>query len=530
MKFLRDNSLYITMTQRLALVALLALLPLLHSCATNPVTGKRELTLLSESAEISMGEENYLFSRQSQGGDYVVDPELTACVAAVGARIARVSDRPHLPYEFVVLNSSVPNAWALPGGKIAVNRGLLMELSSEGELAAVLAHEIVHAAARHGAKGIERGIALQAGMIGVGLAASDSSYSDIAVGAASIGTALISKRYSRGAELEADHYGMKYMAKAGYDPAAAIALQQTFVRLSMQRRSNWLSGLFASHPPSQERVEANIATASRLPQGGRMGEKEYQARLSGLERTRTAYEAHDRGRTLLADGNVAEALRLAERAIAVEPEEALFYGLRGDGRIKQRRYRAALTDYNAAIERNSGFYQFYLQRGLVRQELGNLQAAGTDLQKSAALFPTAHAYNGLGLIAISDGQRQRAIDYFGMAASSNSEVSRKARVSLARLELPERSGRYLSLQLQRDRRGYVVVILGNKSPVTVGDVVVAVRHLNDQGRIIGTDTVSFRHAIGPGKRSGSVTHIGPLSDDSALQRIRLKILSVNVVD
>ncbi|MFQ5329253.1 MAG: M48 family metalloprotease [Thermodesulfobacteriota bacterium] len=512
------------------LLTLLTLLPLLHSCATNPVTGKRELTLLSESAEISMGEENYLFSRQSQGGDYVVEPELTAYVADVGARIARVSDRPHLPYEFVVLNSSVPNAWALPGGKIAVNRGLLLELSSEAELAAVLAHEIVHVAARHGAKGIERGIALQAGMIGVGLAASDSSYSDIAVGAASIGTALISKRYSRGAELEADHYGMKYMAKAGYDPAAAIALQQTFVRLSSQRRSNWLSGLFASHPPSQERVEANVAMASQLPQGGRVGRKEYQARIGGLERTRAAYEAHDRGRTLLADGNVAEALSLVERAIAVESGEALFYGLRGDGRVKQRRYRAALADYDAAIERNSGFYQFFLQRGLVRQELGNIEAADKDLQKSAALFPTAHAYNGLGLIAVAGGQRQRAIAYFGMAASSNSEVSRRARVSLARLELPERPERYLSLQLQRDRRGYVVVLLDNKSPVTVRDVVVAVRRLNDQGRIIGTDTVSFRHAIGPRRRSGAVTHIGPLSDESALQHIRLKILYVTVVD
>ena len=87
----------------------------------------------------------------------MIDPELTKYVNEVGQRLAAVSDR-KLPYEFVVINNSVPNAWALPGGKIAVHRGLLIELNSEAELAAVLGHEIVHAAARHGAKGMERGI------------------------------------------------------------------------------------------------------------------------------------------------------------------------------------------------------------------------------------------------------------------------------------------------------------------------------------------------------------------------------------
>jgi len=89
-----------------------------------------------------------------------VDPELTRYVAGVGARLAAQSPV-DLPYEFVVLNNSVPNAWALPGGKIAINRGLLTELESEAELAAVLGHEVVHAAARHTARQISRGMLLQ---------------------------------------------------------------------------------------------------------------------------------------------------------------------------------------------------------------------------------------------------------------------------------------------------------------------------------------------------------------------------------
>src|SRR5690554_4653140 len=88
----------------------------LGACVINPVTGDRELALISADQEIAIGSQQYAPSQQMQGGRYTLDPELTAYVASVGQKLAAVSDRA-LPYEFVVLNSSVPNAWALPGGK-----------------------------------------------------------------------------------------------------------------------------------------------------------------------------------------------------------------------------------------------------------------------------------------------------------------------------------------------------------------------------------------------------------------------------
>jgi predicted Zn-dependent protease len=127
----------------------------LSGCGVNPVTGKKEIQFVSEASEIKIGEQQYAPTQQSQGGDFDILPDLTAYVNEVGQKLAAVSDR-KLPYEFVVLNNPVPNAWALPGGKIAVNAGLLTELKNEAELAAVLGHEIVHAAARHGAKAQER--------------------------------------------------------------------------------------------------------------------------------------------------------------------------------------------------------------------------------------------------------------------------------------------------------------------------------------------------------------------------------------
>ena len=101
-------------------------------CTTNPVTGKREISFVSLDQQIQIGEQNYIPSQQSQGGEYYLDPDLNTYVSNVGQKLVRaaeeVADLPDLPYEFVVLNNGVPNAWALPGGKIAINRGLLLSL------------------------------------------------------------------------------------------------------------------------------------------------------------------------------------------------------------------------------------------------------------------------------------------------------------------------------------------------------------------------------------------------------------------
>ena len=112
-------------------------------------------------------------ARQSQGGDYVADPRVQDYVQEIGNKIGKVSDR-QLPYEFHVINNSTPNAWALPGGKISINRGPLTELGREAELAAALGHEVVHAAAKHSAQAIQRGTLLQARMLAAGIATADS--------------------------------------------------------------------------------------------------------------------------------------------------------------------------------------------------------------------------------------------------------------------------------------------------------------------------------------------------------------------
>ena len=109
---------------------------------------------------------------------------------------------------------------------------------------------------------------MQGAMVAVGIGAQNTNYANLIVGGAQVGAALTMSKYGRDAESESDLYGMQYMKKAGYDPTAAVNLQETFVRLSADRKSNFIDGLFASHPPSQARVDANKATLAKLGAGG----------------------------------------------------------------------------------------------------------------------------------------------------------------------------------------------------------------------------------------------------------------------
>ncbi len=373
----------------------LLVLTALAGCAVNPVTGKKELALISKSSEIEMGRENYLPLKQSQGGSYAVDPAVVTYVQRVGQKLAAVSDR-KLPYEFSVVNNGVPNAWALPGGKIAVNRGLLVELHSEAELAAVLSHEIVHAAARHSAQKIETALGLDLGLTVLGAAVSDRDERKLIIGAGSLGAVLLSQKYSRDAESEADYYGMQYMVRAGYDPQAAVELQKTFLRLSKGKNPNWLEGLFASHPPSQERVDANIKTARQLQRSGLVtGREQYQQQIAVLKKKEPAYAEYEKGRKAFNENKLDEALIHANRALGIEPREGLFHALKGDVYSKRQQNVQALQAYNAAIKDNPGFYYFYLRRGLTYKAQGNKTAARNDLQRSMNLLPTKTAQEAL---------------------------------------------------------------------------------------------------------------------------------------
>lgn len=485
-------------------------------CVINPVTGDRELALISADQEIAIGQQQYGPSQQMQGGEYALDSELTAYVASVGQKLAAVSDRA-LPYEFVVLNSSVPNAWALPGGKIAVNRGLLTELNSEAELAAVLGHEIVHAAARHGALAMQRGLLLQGALLATQVAAQRSDYGGLTVGAASLGAQLLTMRNGREAELESDLYGMRYMAAAGYDPSAAITLQETFVRLSEQSGGSGgrLARLFASHPPSDERVAANRATAATLPQGGDLGRERYQAATARLRERQPAYEAYDEARAALADERPADAERSAQEALRLLPGEANIHALLGDIDASARRYADAVRHYADAIARNDNFFYYHLQKGLAHRQLRQWEDSRASLETSVRLLPTADAYYALGVLAEQRGDRQNALEYYTQAASSSGAAGRAAQEATVRLDLPSNPGRYIQARGGLDNSGQLIVEVANSTPVAVRDVLVTVRYADAQGAI--REVARRINELPAGQATRFATGLGPFTSTQQFQ-------------
>lgn len=448
---------------------LLLALTWMTGCAVNPVTGKNELSFIPEGQELAIGAQQYLPSQQSQGGEFKVDPELTSYVSEVGQRVASVSDR-NLPYEFVVLNNSVPNAWALPGGKIAINRGLLTELDNEAELAAVLGHEVVHAAAKHGVNAMQRGMLLQGAVALTAIASAESDYGNYVVGGAQVGAQLLSQKYGRSAELESDYYGTQYIKRAGYNPEAAVALQETFVRLSEGQQASWLDGLFSSHPPSQERVAANRETAASLGASGDLGRDRYQARIAYLKSTEDVYAAFDQAMQLASNGEYAPALARVNQAIAKEPREARFYGLRGDILHAQGKYKEATSEFDKAIRRDDNYYEYYLGRGLARSEMGQRAGARSDLERSNELLPTAIANNALGQISLAAGDRGSAKNYFETAMQASGNVGQNAATEFIKLDLPDNPSRYVTAEpsLTQDRR--LVAQVANLAAVAVRDV------------------------------------------------------------
>jgi len=513
-------------------------LPWLVSCAVNPVTGEKELTLVSEAQERQLGQKNYGPYRQAQGGDFVLDPALVRYVQDVGQKVARHADR-KLQYEFRVVNDGTPNAWALPGGKIAINRGLLTELESEAELAAVLSHEVVHSAARHSAQSIERDLFFQGALAAAGMVLGDSAYAQAGMLGAQLGTAAGQQYYSREAEREADKYGISYMVRAGYDPQAAVELQQTFVRLSEDKSPGWLSGLFASHPPSPERVANNRRLVAQLgnPTGER-GEARYRQALARLQRAEPAYEAYDEARTAFGKKRYQQAMTLVEKAIRIEPEEALFHTLRGQIEEARGNDRAALRDLDRAMALNRGYYRISLVRGLLQREMGRIDAARTDLELSNELLPTAEAHYGLGLIARDAGDERQAARHFRTAAQSDSPAGRAAARQLQNLGLGNQAASASRSAMQAggaraievdgflDRKGRLVVRLGNPTDVTLhGATVVVAQKQNGGYREL--KRMRLKRAIRPGEHVNLATGLGPL-DPTRLGGLALLVRDVRM--
>lgn len=229
----------------------MSLIFLISSCAVNPVTGKHELMLLSETDEINLGRETD--GRIIQQYGMYEDQRLIHYLNDICQQVAKVSHRPQLHYHFKILDLPLVNAFAVPGGYVYFTRGILATINSEAELAGLIGHEIGHITARHTAKQYS-----QAQLAQLGLGIGELFIQDIPMlsGLAQLGVGLLFLRFSRDHEREADDLGVEYSSKLGYDATYMANFFETLERMDLGLDRSGLPSWFTTHPSPENRVEA----------------------------------------------------------------------------------------------------------------------------------------------------------------------------------------------------------------------------------------------------------------------------------
>lgn len=227
---------------------------LFNSCTTTPYTERKQLILFSEGQEISLGKES--FSQVMTESKISKDPKYNEMVETVGRRIAQAANHEDYQWEFIVLDDpKTINAFALPGGKVAFYSGIMPVCQDENGVAVVMGHEVAHALARHGAERMSRDMLAQLGSKGLSIALAEKSAmaQNIFLKAYGLGVTYgIQLPFSREQESEADHIGLILMAKAGYNPGAAIGFWQ---RMESQSKGGNTPEFFSTHPNHERRID-----------------------------------------------------------------------------------------------------------------------------------------------------------------------------------------------------------------------------------------------------------------------------------
>ncbi len=383
-------------------LAVLVAFAVLARCAVNPVTGQQQLMLVSEEQEVQIGNETYpnaLWGGEGGGGEYQ-DEQLKQYLTQVVKRIHDVSHRPGLPFTFVVQNSSVPNAWAIPG-HVAITRGLLAGLDNEAEFAFVMGHEIGHVSARHSASRMSWGMLSQMGLGLAGFAVSGSDYGDAMIGVGSVGASLLLLKYSRNDELEADRLGVLYMTKLGYDTKYAVTAHQNLQRISdeymrslgqkTQERS-FFEELLSTHPRTSVRIDEIQQIIRTTPPvvltEDRANRAYFQNMTAGIRKANKAYvDNYDKAARALQKKNIAEANTFLNRAIAADKNQAPFYALEGFVFLRGKNYAEAERYFNTALALDRNHQPALRGLGMLNYARNNYNDSLRYLNQSSALFP-----------------------------------------------------------------------------------------------------------------------------------------------
>lgn len=318
---------------------------LLAGCAVDPVTGGKTLVGLSEEQEVGLDRQQ---APHQFSADYgaVQDDALNRYVQEVGASLWGKSHRPQMPYTARALNANHVNAYTFPGGSMGATRGILLEMQSEDELAALMGHEIGHVNARHAAERAGRemlaGVAIN--VAAVTLAATDNNqYMPLLDLGGKVGASALLAKYSRDNEREADALGMDYMSRGGYNPDGMVGLMN-MLKSESQHKPNILETMFASHPMSEERYQTALHRAGEQyasQRGLPLQRQRYMDHTAALRRLKPAVEAMQAGETHLAKKAIPQAEERFAQAQRLSPDDYVANMLMAKAKLSRKQPREA---------------------------------------------------------------------------------------------------------------------------------------------------------------------------------------------
>jgi predicted Zn-dependent protease len=408
----------IKMTRREFLrLSSLAAAGLVAGCATNPVTGRSQLMLVSEDEEIQIDKQNAPYQFSADYGT-VQDKSLNDYIDRTGKNIAAQTHRTHMPFNFHVVNAIYVNAYAFPGGTIACTRGILLSLDNEAELSALLGHELGHVNARHTAEQMSKGMLTQTVVGGLAVAAGTQGalYGNLASQLGQFGAGALLARYSRDNEREADALGMEYMVRAGYSAQGMVGLMDV-LRSMGKHKPSAIELMFATHPMSDERYRTAAETADTKYKSAKnkpMYRERYMDNTAKLRSQKGAIDEMQKGQKEMAANNFSaadvdlrKAIKLApndytalvmmsmsqlvqkkwavgrqyaEMAQQVYPAEAQAYHLSGFAKIQMKDFEGALAEFSSYDKKLPGNPNIIFFKGYAYEGMKKYPQAGREYQ------------------------------------------------------------------------------------------------------------------------------------------------------
>jgi len=391
---------------------------LVVGCATNPVTGKSQLMLVSEDQEIQIDKQYSPYQFSADFGT-LQDKTLNEYIDRTGKNMTARTHRTHMPYNFRGVNATYVNAYAFPGGSIACTRGILLSLDNEAELAALLGHELGHVNARHTAEQMSKGMLTQTVIGGLAVAAGTQGaiYGNLASQLGQIGGGALLAHYSRDNEREADALGMEYMVKTGYSSQGMVGLMDVLQSMG-RHKPGAIELMFATHPMSEERYRTAVETADTKYKSAKtrpLYRERYMDHTAKLRSQKGAIEEMQKGQKEMAakkfsaaDAHLRKALKLApndyvalvmmaksqlvqkkmavgrqyaEMAQKVYPAEAQAYHLSGFAKIQLKDYEGALEEFNSYDKVLSGNPNTIFFKGYAYEGMKKYPASGREYQR-----------------------------------------------------------------------------------------------------------------------------------------------------